>query len=98
MVQIAFEKVEERNIIYLGDILFENSDYRESVDDGLDFSSHLSDHVRLHIDLSTIPEVELDNPRVKGEEKKEMIDDSSSEKFNKTEEDLDNELKNYFNQ
>jgi len=50
------------------------------------------------IKLEDIPEVELECPRIKGEEKKELLDESEIEEFNGTEENLDTQLKNYFNQ
>lgn len=108
MVQIAFKIIEQRifneendrNEIYFhNDLFISQNQENHDVDLNLDFShiSHLSDYIGLQIDLSTIPEVDLDNPRVKGEEKKELLEDEEMENFERfTESDLDIQLKNYF--
>lgn len=106
MVQIAFKIIKRsiineennRNEIYFHDDLFVfRNNIAQDVDLNLDFTPHLSDYIGLHIDLSTIPEVDLDNPRVKGEEKKELLEDEEMEVFESfTESDLDIQLKNYF--
>lgn len=52
--------------------------------------------IKSSIKPEDIPEIELDCPRIQGEEKNEMFDDVSEEIFNETEEYLDTQLKNYF--
>lgn len=89
------------NEIHFNDGLFEDQHY-DPWDIDLDFSPSIPPLPK-GIDLSTIPLVPLDHPRIKGEEKKEILEEVELDEEVELEversdfDNLDEQLKNYFN-